>query len=193
MRITTGDSSPLNARIDENRIPLALVCSSVRVYGPSLPAAKSERAEGVRGEDHDVLLRHALLGDEPLEHARHAGDVIRDEVQLRGPSLGPDRLGLDLAAVELHDLAVDRLGVAAVPGELELGELAGELELLAVDVLVVVHEQPDRVVRLVAERAQQRGQPVVSRSCASSTTSASNCGPSSAAASISAVGSSSSK
>ena len=103
---------------------------------------------------------HALLGDEALEHARHAGDVIGDQVQLRGPPLGPDRLGLDLAAVELGDLAVDRLGVAAVPGELELGELAGELELLAVDVLVVVHEQPDRVVRLVTERARQRGEPV---------------------------------
>ena len=50
-------------------------------------------------------------------------------------------------------LAVDRLRVAAVDREVERVELVRNVELLLVDPLVVVHEEPELTVVGVAQRA----------------------------------------
>ena len=55
---------------------------------------------------------------------------------------------------------MDRLGVPAIPGQIEGEELPVDLELFLIDVLVVVHEEPHGILGLILERAHERRQPV---------------------------------
>ena len=54
---------------------------------------------------------------------------------------------------------MDRTGVAAVHGQLERAVLGRDLERGPVDVLVVVHEQPDRALLGIAQQQREPVQP----------------------------------
>src|SRR3954451_21340730 len=105
----------------------------------------------MRRQHYDVLRRHLLSPAEPLDHA---GDRLCRVCGAMRFDLAPGwtlHLRRDLAPVETQHLAMERLRGAAVHGQLEGEETGWRRKPAFVDALVVVEEEPDRPLLVVAQ------------------------------------------
>jgi schlafen family protein len=135
----------LGAVVDEPRPELV-------AYGRVVPAVRTQ-------DDH--LLGRDVAVEQPVDDVLDGGGLVGGVADLRSAALGPAGVGRDLARVELEQFAMDRLGGAAVRRQFVRREVVRDREHSFVDALVVVEEEPDRRIGLVAEREPERVEPVV--------------------------------
>jgi hypothetical protein len=114
------------------------------------------------GREHDhVRGRDIVRTEKAVEEPTDGSWLVVGVEELGRASFGTARVRRRCSVVELEELAVDRLGRAAVRPELVLEVVRRDLELCVVDALVVVEEEPHWRVLLVAETEPQRVEPVV--------------------------------